>query len=144
MAVSNGVMTVNSGDLLDSRISGRVAARLSSRTQRPTGTWSARIASWLALVDLCLEVDDALNITEEEPPAVLALHRAVLSLGIGTGEWLLQQIQANSVNLSTSGDNFDSLAASLKLLEICFNTRHGGTPEAEIAEIQRRIFNAAA
>lgn len=137
-------MTAEPSDILDQRITGRLAGRLAARAQVASGKWQAQIASWQALVELCLEVDDALNGAEVDTEQLLALHNAVLNLGIGTGEWLLHQIRFNQVNLSCSGEKLENLEASLELLRICFERRHAAIPEADIDQVQRRILNVPA
>ena len=136
--------TAESTDLLERRLAGRLAGRFAARAQAPTSTWLTQIASWQSLVELCLELDDALNWSETETPEAVALHKAVLNLGIGTGEWLLHQLKSDHVNLSAIGERIENLEASLELLRICFDSRHADIPHEEIARIQQRIFNAPA
>jgi len=96
------------------------------------------------LVDLCRELDEALLAKDPVASDALALHSAVLSLGIGCGTWLLHQIRTNGVDIKGSGQTLDSLDASLELLRILHRSRHSDLPPHEIEAIRRRIFDAAA
>jgi len=135
------MITSESTDLLDRCVTGRLAGRLATRAQAPTPSWLTQIASWQALVELCLELDDALNESDVETSDAVALHKAVLNLGIGTGEWLLHQIKSDQVDLSGTGERMENLEASLDLLRTCFNSRHADVPEEELERIRQRIFN---
>jgi hypothetical protein len=137
-------MVAGAVPLVDSRVTGRIAGRLAARAQVSKGVWAAQVASWLGLVDLCLELDDVSIYDEAPDPKTVQLHKAVLNLGIGTGEWLIHQIRANQVDLSASGEKLETLEASLELLRICYNSQHVDVSEDEIREVQKRIFNAAA
>jgi hypothetical protein len=137
------MVTTESTAVLDRCVTGRLAGRLAARAQAPAPVWLTQIASWQALVELCLELDDALNMSDVEPPDAVALHKAVLNLGIGTGEWLLHQVKSNQVDLSGTGERMENLEASLDLLKICYDSRHVEVPQEEIERIRQRIFNAA-
>jgi hypothetical protein len=137
------MVTAEATDVLDRSVTGRLAGRLAARAQAPTPIWLTQIASWRALVELCLELDDALNESDVETADALALHKAVLNLGIGTGEWLLHQIKTDHVDLSRTGERMENLEASLGHLKICFDSRHADVPQEEIERIRRRIFDVA-
>ena len=80
---------------------------------------------------------------EIETPDALALHKAVLNLGIGTGEWLLHQIKTDHIDLTRTSERIENLEAALGLLRTCFNSRHADIPEEELDRIRQRIFNVA-
>jgi hypothetical protein len=105
---------------------------------------ATQVVSWLDLVDLCRELDDALIHLEHPGPAALALHNAVLTLALGAGTWLLHQIDLKEVDPSCAGQTHDALSASLELVRILHRTRHAQCSNEEIASVQRRIFHAAA
>jgi hypothetical protein len=136
-------MTMGSIDALESRLAGRLAGRLAARAQYPSGSWVSQIASWRALADLCLELDDVLNLASVETAEMTALHRAVLNLGVGTGEWLLHELRTNHVELSRSNESLEHLEALLELLRICFESRHAEVSRAEMDAIQRTVFNVS-
>jgi hypothetical protein len=129
---------------IESRVTGRYAARLANRIQNSTGMSVAQVISWLDLVDLCRELDDALLEQSDNHSASLALHKAIVSLAIGTGTWLLHQADLNEVDLRASGQRRDSIKASLELLHIFYRTRHAEFPAVEVEAVRQRIFNAAA
>jgi len=96
------------------------------------------------LVDLCRELDDSLVAMVVPPEGSLALHEVVVSLAIGCGGWLIHQISTGGVDISASGQNLETLAASLELLRIFYRSRHPDQPPEEIEAVRERIFNAAA
>ena len=135
-------MTIaESNDVMERRLTGRLAGRFAARAQAPAPIGVPQITSWRSLVDLCLELDDALNMSESEPVEIVTLHKAVLNLAIGTGEWLIHQIKSDCVDLSQTGGRIENLEASLALLRTCFNSRHADVPEEELERIRQRIFN---
>ena len=126
------------------RVTGRFAGRLAARAQTPGGVWGAQVASWLALADLCGELEEAVSFADEPGAELLQLHEAVLNLGIGTGGWLLHELKRNQIDASLSGEKPETLEASLETLRVFYNSRHARVPETELKLIQKRIFNAAA
>jgi len=131
-------------EAVERRVAGRYAARLAMRVQNSTELSAAQVISWLDLVDLCRELDDALVEENQADPALLSLHHAVLSLAIGAGTWLVHQVDLNEVDLRASGQTRDSLRASLELVHIFYRTRHAEFPASEVEAVRQRIFNAAA
>jgi hypothetical protein len=143
--VRKGERVMNAGtDVVETRVAGRYAARLASRVQNSIGVSAAQVISWLALVDLCRELDDALLEEDSLNSDYLALHNAILSLAIGSGTWLLHQVNLGEVDPSVCGQTRESLAASLELVRILYRTRHVEFPGSEIETVRQRIFNAAA
>jgi len=96
------------------------------------------------LVDLCRELDDSLLAEDNPTGEALALHKAVLSLGMGCGSWLIYQIRQSKPDISTSGQTLETLTASLELLRILYSSRHPDLPASEVEAVRQRIFNAAA
>ncbi len=137
-------MNAESTEALDERVASRLAGRLAGRVQSLNPPWAAQVVSWMALVDLCLEVDENLGGGETLSAEGLALHEAVVSLGIGCGSWLLREIRIANLDISASGQTPETLGASLELLRILHRRRHSQFPPAEVRVVQARIFNAAA
>ena len=131
-------------EALERHVTGRLAARLATRAQSVKEADAAQVVSWLDLVDLCREFDDALNEAEPPNPEAVALHHAVLSLAIGSGTWLLHQVDLNEVDPSTCEQTRESLSASLELVRILYRSRHAQFPAAELDAVRQRVFNAAA
>jgi hypothetical protein len=131
-------------EALERHVTGRLAARLASRAQSVKEAEAAQVVSWLDLIDLCRELDDALVVTEASDPEALALHHVVLSLAIGSGTWLLRQVDLHEVDPSVCGQTRDSLSASLELARILYRSRHAEFPAAEVGAVRQRVFNAAA
>lgn len=136
-------MSVATAELLDSRVTARLAARLAGRVQAANQPWAAQVVSWLDLVDLCRELDENLD---AGPPTenALALHEAVVSLALGCGSWLLHQIRVSNADISPSGQTLETLDASLELLRIMQRRRHPQFAPGEIEAVRQRVFNAAA
>ena len=137
-------MSVQIPETLEQRFAGRLAGRLATRVQKLSGNWAAQVVSWMDLVDLCLELDDALLAVGTPSPNELALHKAVLDLTIGCGTWLIHQLRVNAADFSGSGHTLEVLESSLKLVQIFRDSSHADIPEAELESIRQRIFNAAA
>ncbi len=131
-------------EAVESRVTGRLAGRLAGHVQAPNLPCAAQVVSWMDLVDLCQELDESLVAAPAQSPEALALHQAVISLGIGCGDWLIHQIRTNATDISGSGHTLDVLEASLELLRILYRIRHPDLPPDEIETARRRIFNAAA
>ena len=129
---------------MENRLTGRFAGRLAARVQTPSLPWAAQVVSWLDLVDLCRELDDALVAADPPSAEALALHEAVVNLAIGCGSWLLHQIRVQVADISASGQTLETLEASLELVRILHRARHPSFPPAEIEAMRQRIFNAAA
>jgi hypothetical protein len=138
------IMSVRAADVMEQRVSGRLAGRLAGRVQKLNGKWAAQVVSWMDLVDLCLELDDALLAVDTPSPDELALHKAVLDLTIGCGTWLIHQLRVNAADFSASGHTLEVLESSLKMVQIFRDSSHADVPEAELESIRQRIFNAAA
>ena len=137
-------MSVGNLERLDSRLAGRLAGRLAEHVQATNLPWAAQVVSWMDLVDLCRELDEALVAKETFSTEALALHAAIVNLAIGCGGWLIHQIRENSVDISASGQTEETLAASLELLKILCRSRHSDIFEAELDAVRQRVFNAAA
>ena len=137
-------MSVQNPEAIEQRLAGRFAGRLAGRVQKLSGNWAAQVVSWMDLVDLCLELDDALISAQAPAPDALALHEAVLDLTIGCGTWLIHQLRVNAADFSASGHSFEVLEASLELVRILRDSSHSDIPEAELDSVRQRIFNAAA
>lgn len=131
-------------DALENRLAGRLAGRLARHVQAPDLPSAAQVISWLDLVDLCRELDDALARAESATKDALSLHEAVVNLAIGCGGWLIHQIRCAGVDISASGQNLQTLEASLELLRIFYRSRHAELPAEQIEDARQRIFNAAA
>ena len=129
---------------MESRVTGRLAGRLAHNVQAPDLPSAAQVVSWLDLVDLCRELDDALAAAETITSEALALHQAVVNLAIGCGSWLTYQIRLNEVDISGSGQTLKTLEASLELLRIFYGSRHSDLPSKDVEAARQRIFNAAA
>ena len=96
------------------------------------------------LVDLCRELDESLIAAEAPSQDAMALHEAVLNLGMGCGSWLIHQIRENKADIAASGQTVETLAASLELLRILYRSRHPDLPPGEVEAVRQRVFNAAA
>ncbi len=129
---------------LETGLTARLARRLAGRVQAADLPWAAQVISWMDLADLCRELDDSLVAANDCSEKVVALHGAVLELAIGCGSSLLHQIHTNGVDISASGQTVEVLAASLEMLRIFHRSRHPDAPDAEIAAVRQRVFNAAA
>lgn len=137
-------MSVGSAESIDNRVAGRLAGRLAGRVQSLNLPWAAQVISWLDLVDLCRELDGAVDAAGAPSEEALAMHESVVNLAIGCGGWLLHQIRLNSVDLSPSGQTLETLDASLELLRIMQQSRHSAFSCAEIGAVRQRVFNGAA
>jgi len=137
-------MSIDTVEPLELRVTGRLAGRLAGHVQAPEMPSAAQVVSWMDLVDLCRELDESLVLAESPSAEALALHRAVVNLGIGCGEWLLHQLRTNRADISASGHTLEILQASLELLRIFYRSRHSDLPAQEIEMVRQRIFNAAA
>jgi|SRR5688572_15294196 len=142
--MANSLVMSLTTDTVESRVTGRFAVRLANRVQSTDDPSVAQVISWLDLVDLCREMDDALIEVHNPSPEMLRLHDAVLSLAIGCGAWLLNQIDLNEIDLSKSGHTRETLAATLELVRIFHRSRHTEFPASEVEAVRQRIFNAAA
>jgi hypothetical protein len=96
------------------------------------------------LLDLCRELDESLVRVDKPSEDALALHKAVVSLAIGCGGYLIHQIRTEGVDISGSGQTLETVSASLELLRVFYRSRHPDLPAEEIESIRQRIFNAAA
>jgi hypothetical protein len=128
---------------LELRLTGRLAGRLAGHVQAPEMPSAAQVVSWMDLLDLCRELDESLVLAERPSAEALALHRAVVNLGIGCGEWLLHQLRTNNADISASGHTMEVLEASLEMLKIFYRSRHSDVAEEELEAVRQRIFNAA-
>jgi|HubBroStandDraft_6_1064221.scaffolds.fasta_scaffold1327383_1 hypothetical protein len=137
-------MSVGSAESLDNRVAGRLAGRLAGHVQSLSLPWAAQVISWLDLVDLCRELDGALDATGAPSEEGLAMHESVVNLAIGCGGWLVHQIRLNGVDLSPCGQTLETLDASLELLRIMHRSRHSVFSSAEIEAVRQRVFNAGA
>jgi hypothetical protein len=137
-------MSIATVESMENRLTGRLAGRLAAHVHAPNLPVAAQVVSWMDLVDLCRELDDALVFMEMPAADVLSLHDAVLALGIGSGTWLVHHIQTNGSDLSGSGQTIETLEASLELLHILYRSRHPEFTSAEIQLAEQRIFNASA
>ncbi len=130
---------------MESQLTARLAGRLAERVHAAQLPWAAHVVSWMDLVDLCRELDESLVAANAAPSEeVLALHQAVVTLAIGSGSWLLHQLQVNKLDFSGSGQTFETLSASLELLRILYRSRHSDFPPDQIAAVRQKIFNAPA
>ena len=109
-----------------------------------TDLGAAPVVSWLDLVELCRELDEALDAAESQSADSLALRKAVVGLTIGCGTWLLHEVRVNGADISASGHAIETLGVSLELLRIRQRSRHPDFSPAEIEAAQRRILMAAA
>ena len=122
----------------------RLADRLVRRLRSPDLPQLGQVAAWLDLVEICRELDHWLAITENPDPSDAALHRAVLALAIGAGEWLRFEFEQSPIDLSPLGVDAAVLNASLQMLSDSFVLWHSDLTSERREEIVREVFGVAA
>ncbi|MBI4662582.1 MAG: hypothetical protein HY735_27530 [Verrucomicrobia bacterium] len=95
-----------------------------------------RVITWFNLCRLCQELEKQLLLAEKPPPADLQLHRALLSLAIGSGECLALSCP-NTTELEPLQLTSESLAAKIESLRMTFEQWHTELkPERQRAVLQ--------
>ena len=82
-----------------------------------------RVATWLNLCRVCQDVEDQLLLQTQMLPEDLQLHRALLSLAIGSGEMLLLE-RIDSRALESLQVTVEGLEAKIESLRITFEQWH--------------------
>ncbi|MDA1272917.1 MAG: hypothetical protein O2960_02540 [Verrucomicrobia bacterium] len=118
------------------RTAERFAEVLDEEIKAPHRPLLVRVITWFNLCRLSQELEKELVLAEQPAPADLQLHRALLSLAIGSGEFLVLSC-AEAGELKPLHLTSDSLAAKIESLRITFEQWHTELkPERQRAALQ--------
>ncbi len=105
------------------RTASRLADVLDAQIKARRSPLLARVVSWFNLCRLCQDLEEQLLLAPTPPPEDVQLHRALLSLAIGSGEGLLLECSEPRA-LEPLGLTPESIPAKLDSLRITFEQWH--------------------
>ncbi len=105
------------------RTASRLADVLDSQVKARRSPLVARVVSWFNLCRLCQDLEEQLLLAPTPAPEEVQLHRALLSLAIGSGEGLFLECSEPRA-LEPLGLTPESIQAKLESLRITFEQWH--------------------
>jgi len=121
---------------------GRFADVLEAAVKARRSPLIARVVTWFNLCRLCQDLEEQLLLDPAPNPEELQLHRALLSLAIGSGEGLLLECGDPHL-LEPLGISAEAVEAKIDSLRITFTQWHTDIdPERQQAVLQE-AFGAA-
>jgi len=121
------------------RTAERFAEVLDEEIKAPHQPLLVRVITWFNLCRLCQELEKELVLSEKPSPSELQLHRALLSLAIGSGECLVLGC-AEAGELKPLELTPDSLAAKIESLRIIFEQWHTELKPERQAAVLQEVF----
>ena len=100
------------------------------------------MVTWFNLCRIAQELEEQLLLSDEPLPGDTQLHRALLSLAIGSGEGLLLEC-GDEAELSPLGIGSDSIRAKLESLLITFEQWHTEANPGWQRAILQEVFGGA-
>ena len=125
------------------RTAGRFADVLESEVKARRNPLIARVVTWFNLCRLCQDLEEQLLLASASVPEDLQLHRAILSLAIGSGEGLLLECSEPRA-LEALGISAASIDAKIDSLRITFEQWHTDIRPERQEAILREVFGGPA
>ncbi len=125
------------------RTASRFANVLDAQVKARHSPWVARVVSWFNLCRLCQDLEEQLLLGPTRPAEDVRLHRALLSLAIGSGEGLLLECSVPGA-LDPLGITPEALEAKLDSLRITFEQWHTEIEPERQDMILKEVFGGPA